>query len=388
MQNVGTLIRDSYHTRTLAETEDTIKHYLDKNDTPQVSVATLWKTLKAVIRGHGIAIAVSLNKARREKRQQLEDDIRSLEVTHGRTGYLVVRRQLRTLRKQLQTLDGNKAEYTLLQTKQKYYAGGNKAGHLLPHRLRVQAAGRHVVELQLPNGTWTCQEELILHQFEQFYSDLYTAEELDEKGVEGYLNSVPLTRIPPPDSELMDGDITTAEVLAAIHRLQPGAPSSLHLVFTDHLGYENYSGNKLEPLVNYIWVLQADQATFRDRIDVSKLVLPGTRPLLTEILSHTNALQMEVSQVQTMVEDTECKSCRNHMQVVGLPEGPNMEHLLEECLLHSVLGSKRIKSGHWIGSTKTQDRPPTGSPSPLELAFLFNYWDCNHIMQVARSKDP
>ncbi|KAJ1167897.1 hypothetical protein NDU88_008282 [Pleurodeles waltl] len=352
MQNVGTLIRDSYHTRTLAETEDTIKHYLDTNDTPEVSVATLWKTLKAVIRGHGIAIAVSLNKARREKRQQLEDDIRSLDVTHGRTGYLVVRRQLRTLRKQLQTLDGNKAEYTLLQTKQKYYAGGNKAGHLLPHRLRVQAAGRRVVELQLPNGTWTCQEELILHQFEQFYSDLYTAEELDEKGVEGYLNSVPLTRIPPPDSELMDGDITTAEVLAAIHRLQP------------------------------------DQATFRDRIDASKLVLPGTRPLLTEILSHTNALQMEVSQVQTMVEDTECKYCRNHMQVVGLLEGPNMEHLLEECLLHSVLGSKRIKSGHWIGSTKTQDRPPTGSPSPLELAFLFNYWDCNHIMQVARSKDP
>ncbi|KAJ1124619.1 hypothetical protein NDU88_003068 [Pleurodeles waltl] len=86
----------------------------------------------------------------------------------------------------------------------------------------MQAAGRCVAELQLPDGTRICQEEQILHQFERFYSDLYTVEELDEEGVESYLNSVPLTRIPPAASELMDGDITMAEVLTAIHCLPPG----------------------------------------------------------------------------------------------------------------------------------------------------------------------
>ncbi|KAJ1079886.1 hypothetical protein NDU88_000118 [Pleurodeles waltl] len=99
---------------------------------------------------------------------------------------------------------------------------GNRAGCLLAHQLRVQAAGRRVVELQLPDGTRTCQEEQIVNQFERFCSDLYTAEELDEEGVEEYLNAIPLTPILPAASDLMDGDITTAEVLAAIHRLPLG----------------------------------------------------------------------------------------------------------------------------------------------------------------------
>ncbi|KAJ1208912.1 hypothetical protein NDU88_004294 [Pleurodeles waltl] len=109
---------------TLAEIEDTIKRYLDTNDSPEVSVATLWETLKAVIRRQFIVIAARLNRARWEKCHQLEDDIRSLKVTHGRTGSLVVRRQLITLRKQMRALEGDKTEYTLLRNKHKYYTGG------------------------------------------------------------------------------------------------------------------------------------------------------------------------------------------------------------------------------------------------------------------------
>ncbi|KAJ1092472.1 hypothetical protein NDU88_005582 [Pleurodeles waltl] len=138
----------------LAETEDTIKHYLDTNDTPEVSVATLWESLKAVIRGQ--SIATRLNKARQEKCQQLEDDITSLAVTQGRTASLVVRRQVTTLRKHLRALDWDKADNALLRTRQKYYSGNNKACHLLAHRLWVQAAGQRMAELQLPDGTWTC----------------------------------------------------------------------------------------------------------------------------------------------------------------------------------------------------------------------------------------
>ncbi|KAJ1213653.1 hypothetical protein NDU88_001285 [Pleurodeles waltl] len=44
------------------------------------------------------------------------------------------------------------------------------ASRLLAHRLRTQATGRRVAELRLPDGTLTCQEGLIHHQFERFYS--------------------------------------------------------------------------------------------------------------------------------------------------------------------------------------------------------------------------
>ncbi|KAJ1186039.1 hypothetical protein NDU88_002824 [Pleurodeles waltl] len=108
---------------------------------PEVGVSVLWEALKAVVRGQFIAIAARLNRARRMKRQQLEDDIRSLEASHGRSGSLVMRRQLNTLRKQLRALGGDRAEYALLRTKLRYYAGGDRAGLLLAHRLQVQAVG-------------------------------------------------------------------------------------------------------------------------------------------------------------------------------------------------------------------------------------------------------
>ncbi|KAJ1186666.1 hypothetical protein NDU88_003447 [Pleurodeles waltl] len=74
-----------------------------------------------------------------------------------------MRRQLTTHRKQLRALDEDKAEYALLQTKQKFYAAGNRAGRLLAHRLHAQAMKQWVAERRLPDGTLTCQEELICH---------------------------------------------------------------------------------------------------------------------------------------------------------------------------------------------------------------------------------
>ncbi|KAJ1167781.1 hypothetical protein NDU88_008170 [Pleurodeles waltl] len=153
---------------TLAEIRDTIIHFLPINDTPTTNIVTLWETFKAVVRGQFISIAARQNAVRRNNRQQLEDDIRALDVTHRQTGSLAVRRQLTTQRKQLWALDKDKVEYALLRTKQKFYAGGNRAGRLLAHRLHKQAAERQVAELRLPDGTLTCQEELIRQQFELF----------------------------------------------------------------------------------------------------------------------------------------------------------------------------------------------------------------------------
>ncbi|KAJ1217494.1 hypothetical protein NDU88_005088 [Pleurodeles waltl] len=139
------------------------KDILTLNDTPETNFATLWDTLKAVVRGQ--FIAARQNALRHDKRQQLEVDIGALEETHRQCGSLAVRRQLAIQRKQLRALDEDKAEYALLRTKQKFYTGENRAGRLPPHRLRTKATERRVGELRLPDGTLTCQEELIRQQF-------------------------------------------------------------------------------------------------------------------------------------------------------------------------------------------------------------------------------
>ncbi|KAJ1107800.1 hypothetical protein NDU88_005189 [Pleurodeles waltl] len=136
-----------------AEIGATIAHFLATNDTPTTSIMTLWEALKTVIRDQVIAIAARLNIIRCEKRQQLEVDIRALEATNSRTGSLALNGQLTAHMKQLRALDGDKAEYALLRTKQKVYAGGVKAARLLVHCLRVQATGRRVAEVRVPDST-------------------------------------------------------------------------------------------------------------------------------------------------------------------------------------------------------------------------------------------
>ncbi|KAJ1130365.1 hypothetical protein NDU88_008718 [Pleurodeles waltl] len=118
-----------------------------------------------------------------------------MEAAHSRTGSLAVRRQLTALRKQLRSLYGDRMEYALLRTKQKFYTGGDKAGCLLVPHLGMQTASRRVVEVHLPDGTLTCQEALILQQFERIYLDF--AEGLDSQDIEDYLDSTPLSQIPP-----------------------------------------------------------------------------------------------------------------------------------------------------------------------------------------------
>ncbi|KAJ1153974.1 hypothetical protein NDU88_006732 [Pleurodeles waltl] len=83
---------------------------------------------KVVTLSSFIARADCPNRDRRVKRARLETGVRGLEEEHKRTGACRVRRQLTTARKQLKALDTGKAEYTLLHLKQKFYAGGNKAG--------------------------------------------------------------------------------------------------------------------------------------------------------------------------------------------------------------------------------------------------------------------
>ncbi|KAJ1219164.1 hypothetical protein NDU88_006735 [Pleurodeles waltl] len=111
---------------TLTEIRDAVSHFLAVNDIPETNMATLWETLKALIQGQ--LIAARQNVLRHAKHQQLDGDIRPLEETHRQSRSLAVRRQLTTLRKQLQALDEGKAAYALLHTKQSFYTGRNKAG--------------------------------------------------------------------------------------------------------------------------------------------------------------------------------------------------------------------------------------------------------------------
>ncbi|KAJ1186890.1 hypothetical protein NDU88_003670 [Pleurodeles waltl] len=122
-----------------------VSHFLTVNNTPTTNIATLWETVKVVVRGQFIAIAVRRSAVCCDRRQQQEGDILVLEVIHRQTGSLAVRRQLTNQRKQLLVLDEDKAEYALLCTKQNSTLGkqgGSTAGSQTPYAGHGKPGGR------------------------------------------------------------------------------------------------------------------------------------------------------------------------------------------------------------------------------------------------------
>ncbi|KAJ1083360.1 hypothetical protein NDU88_003519 [Pleurodeles waltl] len=113
----------------------------------QAPVVGVWEALKAVVRGHFIALAAHANTLRKEKRHQLEAQIKELEERHTGVGAGETQRQLGVARKELRALDIDAAEHAMLCTKQMYYVGENKVGRLLAHRLRAQAVQCRVTEI-------------------------------------------------------------------------------------------------------------------------------------------------------------------------------------------------------------------------------------------------
>ncbi|KAJ1179099.1 hypothetical protein NDU88_004335 [Pleurodeles waltl] len=75
-----------------------IRTYLDLNDTLDTPIALLWVTIKEVIRGTFVAISAHHNKDRKDKRQQLEGQVRVLKEQHKRTGSNHVHCQLTVAR--------------------------------------------------------------------------------------------------------------------------------------------------------------------------------------------------------------------------------------------------------------------------------------------------
>ncbi|KAJ1217157.1 hypothetical protein NDU88_004752 [Pleurodeles waltl] len=317
------------------------------------------ETLKEVVRGQFIAIAARQNAVRRDKHQQLEDDTQALEVTHRQTGSLAVRRQLTIQRKQLRALDEYKAEHTVLCTKQKFYTGGNRVGQLLAHRLCMQATECRVAELKLSGGTLTCQEELICQQFEQFYSDLYSAEEVNLRGVEDYLDSVPVARLPPVDSAILENNITSAEVLAAIHRLQPA--KALGAI--------------------------ADIAGFRETAN-------ALDQRLTAVEDQVAALPNQEAQLRSLrakVTDLEDRSRRDNVRFFGIlvhKEGSDIKAFLKS-LLSDLFGIElspppEFQRAHRIGPPH---KATSDKPRPIIACFL-HHEQARQVLSAAKTQGP
>ncbi|KAJ1187562.1 hypothetical protein NDU88_004337 [Pleurodeles waltl] len=100
-----------------------IKSYLALNDKQRTSVVGVWEALKAVVKGHFIALAARASALRKGKRHQFEVRVKELEERQREVGAGKVRSRIGVTGKELRALDMDAAEHAMLCTKQMYYVG-------------------------------------------------------------------------------------------------------------------------------------------------------------------------------------------------------------------------------------------------------------------------
>lgn len=194
-----------HHPQTRDHISAHIKEYLRINDTADVKIASLWGALKAVTRGELIAKSTFENKERQKHRDQLNVQVREPEQAYRRTGVPRLWRQLKNVRAALAGLDWDRAEYAILRLKHAYYSGGDKAGRMLAHKLRGQTLKTKVQSLHTNEGERVERDEEIAEAFRKFYVQLYSDEQLDQRGTDLYLQNTGVTALTAAASHLGGG---------------------------------------------------------------------------------------------------------------------------------------------------------------------------------------
>ncbi|KAJ0033658.1 hypothetical protein NQD34_000765 [Periophthalmus magnuspinnatus] len=133
-----------------------MKDFLDINDNGEVSPPILWDTLKAVIRGKIIAITSYKKKIQKKRMEDLQIDLKRLEKKHKQTPSSNVRKELKNVRTEINSLDIQETKKKLMFLKQKYYESGSKSMKILAWKLKKKIADSTITKIKHPKTKKNC----------------------------------------------------------------------------------------------------------------------------------------------------------------------------------------------------------------------------------------
>lgn len=141
--------------KSVEELKKQIDLYLSTNDTPEISRSTLWEALKAYMRGQIISWSSLINRQRRDKENKLTKEIAEIDKKYSVSPSPDLHKWKLYLQTELNLLYTTETTKLLTQVRHKHYEYGEKAGKILAHQIREQAATRLITERRTKSGQIT-----------------------------------------------------------------------------------------------------------------------------------------------------------------------------------------------------------------------------------------
>ena len=196
-----------------------IQIFFDINDKPDIGCGVLWESFKAYLRGQVISFVSHFKKSEHYRLNGILDEIKKLDNVYALSPSPALYKKRLQLQSQHDLCSTGKVEKLLLQTKQRFFEHGDKAGKLLAYQARAAAASRLIPRIQAQTGDVTTDPLGISNIFSDFYSKLYSS----ELSPHDWDNPNPLDFLVFPQAEDSTGlgaPITISEVKEAIDSLQ------------------------------------------------------------------------------------------------------------------------------------------------------------------------
>uniref|UniRef100_H2ZXS3 Endonuclease/exonuclease/phosphatase domain-containing protein n=1 Tax=Latimeria chalumnae TaxID=7897 RepID=H2ZXS3_LATCH len=182
----------------------------------------IWEALKATLRGHVISYSVAHRKKAQVQLLELELDLRWAKTEYYKSHSVESRERVAKIRHELNMLSTSKAEYTLLRTKSRYYARGDKVGKLLAWQMQKEESECRIQEINTSDSATSREPGVINETFASYYSTLYTSETGSQGGGDHksqFLDGIVIPALKEEDKLLLEWPITEEEVISAIEGL-------------------------------------------------------------------------------------------------------------------------------------------------------------------------
>lgn len=201
----------------------TLSLFFEENINPDIDMTTVWEASKAYMRGFFIQQNHIMKRKKREKMEKLYNLLRQKEKEQvNNLSDKKILKQIKTIKKQIDWEENEEIQRKLKYLKQKYFECSNKPGRWLAHKLKKQRERNIILEIRTKNSICTSKQEDIMKEFTNFYSELYKGKEISEKKIDDFLNKAQLTTFDKQQRELLNGPITTAEIVEVIKKAKNG----------------------------------------------------------------------------------------------------------------------------------------------------------------------
>lgn len=205
--------------------KDSIKDYLDLNDTGEVSPTTLWDALKAVLRGEIISITAHLKKMKSQRLTDLQGKLKKLQLDDSHNNNNTsLKLEIKKTQKEIDEIYSLEIQKKYIFLKQKNYEVGAKSAKILAYKLRKQQADRTINKIKDTNtGKVEHSVEKIQGIFEKFYQTLYSQPQVpDDTEINSLLSSLDLPYLTNAQNDDLMKQISIKEIDTAISKLKTG----------------------------------------------------------------------------------------------------------------------------------------------------------------------